>query len=396
MLSKRVTNISPSPTLAIGSMAKEMIDKGLDVISMSSGEPDFYTPLHIREAAIAAINEGHTRYTPVRGTLELREAICNKLKRDNNIEYSPDQIVVSNGAKHSLFNTLAALIDPGDEVIIPSPCWVSYPELVSLNHGVPVMPATGIERQYKLSLEDLEKNKTEKTRAIILNSPNNPTGQVYSEQELKVISEFCCENNIYIISDEIYEKLLYTDTGHNSPAAFSDQIKDITITINGLSKSFAMTGWRIGYTASRSELAAAMDAMQSHSTSNPNSIAQKAALAALTSSQDCVEEMRLAFEKRKEYIFNRISRMPLLSALEPAGTFYLFAGIDGTLGKSCRGQVIEGSDDFSRLLLEQRKVAIVPGTGFGAPNSVRLSFATSMDNISEGMDRVEAFINELD
>lgn len=396
MLSKRVTNISPSPTLAIGSMAKEMIDKGLDVISMSSGEPDFYTPLHIREAAIAAINEGHTRYTPVRGTLELREAICNKLKRDNNIEYSPDQIVVSNGAKHSLFNTLAALIDPGDEVIIPSPCWVSYPELVSLNHGVPVMPATGIERQYKLSLEDLEKNKTEKTRAIILNSPNNPTGQVYSEQELKVISEFCCENNIYIISDEIYEKLLYTDTGHNSPAAFSDQIKDITITINGLSKSFAMTGWRIGYTASRSELAAAMDAMQSHSTSNPNSIAQKAALAALTSSQDCVEEMRLAFEKRKEYIFNRISRMPLLSALEPAGTFYLFAGIDGTLGKSCRGQVIEGSDDFGRLLLEQRKVAIVPGTGFGAPNSVRLSFATSMDNISEGMDRVEAFINELD
>lgn len=396
MLSKRVTNISPSPTLAIGSMAKDMIDKGLDVISMSSGEPDFYTPLHIREAAIAAINKGHTRYTPVRGTLELREAICNKLKRDNNLEYSPDQIVVSNGAKHSLYNTLATLVDPEDEVIIPSPCWVSYPELVRLNQGIPVMPETGIDKQFKVTIENLENIKTEKTRAIILNSPNNPTGHVYDLQELKAICEFCCDNNIYIISDEIYEKIIYTDTGHTSPASINEHIKDITITVNGLSKSYAMTGWRIGYTASTTEIAAAMDAMQSHTTANPNSIAQKAALAALTSSQDCVEEMRLAFEKRKEYIYNRISRMPLLSALEPAGTFYLLAGIDGTLGKSCRGQVIEGSDDFSRLLLEQRKVAVVPGTGFGAPNSIRFSFATSMDNISEGMDRVEAFVNELD
>lgn len=395
MLSKKALEINPSPTMAIDSKAKEMKSRGIDIISFGAGEPDFDTPLHIRDAAVKAINEGETRYTPAAGTLELKEAICDKLKTDNNLDYKPAQIVVSNGAKHSLSNILAALLDPGDEVLIPAPYWVSYPEMTRLNDGIPVPFQTRSENGYKAAFADLEKAYTSKSKVFILNSPSNPTGQIYSEAELKMIADFCCEHNIFIVADEIYEKLIYGNHCHVSIASFNEKVKNLTIVVNGVSKSYAMTGWRIGYTASSPEIAAAMSNIQSHTTSNPNSIAQKAALAALRGPQKCVEDMRLAFEKRLIYMYERIRSMPLLEALEPQGAFYLFAEISGTIGKNFEGNLIDGSDSFAAFLLESQNVAVVPGTGFGAPNHVRLSFATSMDNITEGLDRIEAFIAEL-
>ena len=395
MLSKKALEINPSPTMAIDSKAKEMKSRGIDIISFGAGEPDFDTPLHIRDAAVKAINEGETRYTPAAGTLELKEAICDKLKTDNNLDYKPAQIVVSNGAKHSLSNILAALLDPGDEVLIPAPYWVSYPEMTRLNDGIPVPFQTRSKNGYKATLADLEKAYTNKSKVFILNSPSNPTGQIYSEAELKMIADFCCEHNIFIVADEIYEKLIYGNHCHVSIASFHEKVKNLTIVVNGVSKSYAMTGWRIGYTASSPEIAAAMGNIQSHTTSNPNSIAQKAALAALRGPQKCVEDMRLAFEKRLIYMYERIRSMPLLEALEPQGAFYLFAEISGTIGKNFEGNLIDGSDSFAAFLLESQNVAVVPGTGFGAPNHVRLSLATSMDNIAEGLDRIEAFIAEL-
>ncbi len=396
MLSKKALGISPSPTMAIDNKAKEMKSQGIDVIGFGAGEPDFNTPFHIREAAIKAINEGHTRYTPAAGTLELKEAICRKLKADNGLEYGPAQVVVSNGAKHSLFNVLAALLNPGDEVLIPVPYWVSNPELVKLNDGIPVAVGTKRENGFKASAEDLENYRTGRTKALMLNSPCNPTGQVYSEEELRAIANYCIEHNIYVIADEIYEKLIYDDARHYSIAAFNERIKELTIVVNGASKSYAMTGWRIGYTASSPEIAKIMASVQSHTASNPNSIAQKAVHAALEGNQECVEEMRLAFDQRRKYMFDRIKKIPGLDAVEPRGAFYLFISLEETVGKSFRGEKISSSDDFARLLLENRQVAIVPGTGFGHSGYARLSFATSMDNISEGLNRIEAFINELE
>jgi aspartate aminotransferase len=395
MLSKKALKISPSPTMAIDSKAKEMKSQGIDVIGFGAGEPDFDTPQHIREAAIRAINEGHTRYTPAAGTQEIKEAICSKLKQDNNLEYSPGQIVVSNGAKHSLNNALAALLNPGDEVIIPAPYWVSYPEMVWLNEGIPVLFSCSEENRFKLTLADLEKTASSLTKALILNSPSNPTGQIYTGEELKVIADFCVDRGIYIIADEIYEKLIFGGGKHISIASFSDQIKEMTIVVNGVSKSYAMTGWRIGYTASSPEVARVMSNIQSHTASNPNSIAQKATVAALRGSQHCVEEMRLAFEQRCRYMYDRFTALPYLDAIEPRGAFYLFGNISETVGKKFEGSTIENSDDFARLLLESRKVAVVPGTGFGAPKHVRLSFATSLNIIEEGLNRIEAFLGDL-
>lgn len=396
MLSKKALGVSPSPTMAIEDKAKTMRSQGIDVIGFGAGEPDFDTPPHIREAAIKAINEGHTRYTPASGTLELKEAICQKLKSGNGLDYNPGQIVVSNGAKHSLFNVLAALLNPGDEVLIPVPYWVSNPELVKLNDGVPVAVETSEKNRLKASVEDLEKHRTAKTKALILNSPCNPSGQVYNEDELKAIADFCIKNNIYVIADEIYEKLIYDDTSHYSIASFNKQIKDLTIGVNGVSKTYAMTGWRIGYTASTTEIAKVMNTIQSQITSGPNSIAQRAAVTALQGSQECVEEMRLAFDKRRKYMCDRINNIPNLEALVPKGTFYLFINLSGALGKSFQGQNIENGDDFARQLLESKKVAIVPGSGFGAPNYVRMAFATSMEHIVEGLERMETFVDELE
>ncbi len=395
MLSKKALSINPSPTMAIDSKAKEMKSQGLDVIGFGAGEPDFDTPEHIREAAIKAINEGHTRYTPAAGTLELKEAIVAKLKSENGLDYEPAQIVVNNGAKHSLSNVFTALLNPGDEVMIPVPYWVTYPELISLNDGIPVALETVEENGFKVTVEDLAKGTNDRTKALVLNSPCNPTGQIYSEEELHRIADFCSEHNIYIISDEIYEHLIYGDHRQTSTASFSEKAREITIIVNGVSKSYAMTGWRIGYTASTADLARVMGSIQSHTASNPNSIAQKAALAALNGPQDCVKEMRIAFDKRRKYMYEQITAIPHLHALEPQGTFYMFVSVKEAIGKTFNGSKISSSDDFSTLLLENQKVAVVPGTGFGASNFIRLSFATSMDNIVEGLKRIGAFVSDL-
>jgi len=395
MLSKKALSINPSPTMAIDSKAKEMKSQGLDVIGFGAGEPDFDTPEHIREAAFKAINEGHTRYTPAAGTLELKEAVAAKLKRENGLSYEPNQIVISNGAKHSLSNIFTALLNPGDEVMIPVPYWVTYPELVSLNDGVPLVLETSEDNSFKVTIEDLEKNTGNKAKALVLNSPCNPTGQIYSEEELHRIANFCSEHNIYIISDEIYEHLIYGNHRQTSTASFSEKAKEITIIVNGVSKSYAMTGWRIGYTASAPNIAKVMSSIQSHTASNPNAVAQKAALAALNGPQECVEEMRVAFDKRRKYMYEQVIAIPHLHALEPQGTFYMFVSIKETIGKTFNGTSISSSDDFSSLLLENQKVAVVPGTGFGAPNYIRLSFATSMDNIVEGLRRIGSFVDDL-
>ena len=396
MLSEKAMGISPSPTMSIDSKAKELKSKGINVIGFGAGEPDFDTPPHIREAAIKAINEGHTRYTPAAGTPELREAICDKLRTENGLEYSPSQIVVSNGAKHALSNVFTALLNPGDEVMIPVPYWVTYPELVRLNSGLPIPVETGAENNFRLSTAGLKKACSDRCKALVLNSPTNPSGQVCSEEDLTAIAEFCLEREIYIISDEIYEHLIYGGHKHTSIASTSKRAKELTVVVNGVSKSYAMTGWRIGYTASAPEIAEVMANIQSHTASNPNSIAQKAAVAALRGPQDCVEEMRTAFDGRRRYMCDQINDIPLLDVLEPQGTFYMFVNVANLVGRSHGGQNIGGSDDFARLLLESYQVALVPGTGFGAPNYVRISFATSMDNIIEGLNRIRTFIGELD
>jgi aspartate aminotransferase len=395
MLAKKGLAVSPSPTLVIDSKAKEMKSRGIDVISFGAGEPDFDTPLHIREAGIAAINEGHTRYTPAAGTQELKAAICRKLERDNGLQYSPAQIVVSNGAKHSLSNIFTAILNPGDEVMIPVPFWVSYPELVKLNDGIPVPVETLEANAFKITIPDLKKAWSPKSKALVLNSPSNPTGQIYSKEELEMIGYFCYEHEIYIIADEIYEKLVYGGNQSLSIASLGEYIKNWTIIVNGVSKSYAMTGWRIGYTASSLEVAKIMEAIQSHATSNPNSIAQKAAVAALDGSQECVAEMLMAFDERRKFMFKRVTEMPYLTALEPQGAFYVFVNMAEIIGKTYEGEVIQSSDDFAAKLLESQQVAVVPGTGFGAPLYFRLSYATSMDNILEGLTRIETFLQKL-
>ncbi len=395
MLSKKAMNISPSPTLAISAKAKQMKSEGIDVIGFGAGEPDFDTPDHIKEAAIKSIQEGFTKYTPAAGIPELKKVVSEKFKKENGLEYSPNQIVISNGAKHSLDNVFAALLDPGDEVIIPAPYWVSYPEMVKLNDGVPVYIETDSTTCFKVTREQLEKTLTPRTKALILNSPSNPTGQVYSREELEFIADFAVKNNVYVISDEVYEKIIYDQVEHISIASLSPEIKELTIVVNAVSKTYSMTGWRIGYAAAPAELAAAMGDIQSHLTSNPNSMAQMAALAAITGPQDDVEMMRKAFLERRDYMVNRVKEIPYLDCLTPPGSFYLFVEVGDTFGKSFRGKGIQNVDDFAEYLLTEYQVALVPGTAFGSPDCVRLSFATSMENIQEGLKRIEAFTREL-
>ncbi len=387
--------ITPSPTLSIDAKAKQLKSEGKDVIGFGAGEPDFDTPVHIKEAAIDAINRGFTKYTPASGIPELKEAICAKFSRDNGLIYQPQQIVISNGAKHSLDNVFSALLNQGDEVIIPAPYWVSYPELIKLNEGIPVVVETKKEHNYKLRGAKLEKALSPRTKALILNSPSNPTGQIYTREELEEIASIAVKNNVFIISDEVYEKLIYGRSEHISIASLGEEIKKLTIIVNGASKTYAMTGWRIGYTASGLEIAKAMADIQSHNASNPNSIAQKAAYAALTGSQDCVEEMRRTFEKRRDYMIEYISNMPYLTCIEPQGAFYLFVNMGETFSRKFRGIPVENGDRLAELLLEHYRVALVPGRGFGAPEYARLSYATSMDNIRAGLERLESFLKEL-
>lgn len=395
ILSNKAKTIKPSSTLAITAKAKQMKAEGIDVIGFGAGEPDFDTPDHIKQAAIEAINNGFTKYTPASGINELKEVICKKLKGENGISYNPNQIVISNGAKHSLTNTFMAILNPEDEVIVPAPFWLSYAQMVKLADGVPVIVKTTKENNYKATIDDLKNAFTNKTKAIVINSPSNPTGMIYSKEELEVIADFAVENDLFVISDEIYEKLIYGDDQHISIASLNDEIYKRTIVINGVSKSYSMTGWRIGYTASSEEIAKIMSNMQSHAASNPNSIAQKAAIAAIDGPQNCVEDMKVEFDKRRNYMYDRVCNIPYISAIKPQGAFYIFIDLDGVINKKYNDEVIESADTFARLLLDSEKVAVVPCGDFGFDSHIRLSYAISLDNIKNGLDRIENFINKL-
>jgi aspartate aminotransferase len=392
-LSTKALSISPSSTLAIDAKAKKMKADGIDVIGFGAGEPDFDTPDHIKEAAIKAINDGFTKYTPASGTLELKQAVCKKFERDNGLSYAPSNIVISNGAKHSLVNAFKAICNAGDEVIIPAPYWVSYPEMIKLADGVPVILNTTEESGFKFTIEQLKAAITPKTKAIVINSPSNPTGMIYSKEELQAIADLAVSNEIYVVSDEIYEKLIYDGYEHVSIASFNDKIKDLTIVVNGVAKSYSMTGWRIGYTASNAKIAEIMGNVQSHATSNPNSIAQKAAEAALNGPQDAVDMMVQEFIKRRDYMVEKINSIPGLSCIKPNGAFYVMMNISKIIGKELYGKKINGSDGFANILLEKANVALVPGSGFGTDIHVRLSYATSIKNITEGLNRIEKFLN---
>lgn len=390
-ISNKLKSIQPSVTLAITAKAKSLKAQGIDIIGFGAGEPDFRTPKHIRDAAINAIENESIGYTAASGMESLKKAICDKLKRDNNLEYTQDQIVVSNGAKHSLFNTLSAICNPGDEVIVPNPYWVSYPELVRLVDAKPVFVECQEEAEFKYTVEALEAAITDKTKAIILNTPNNPTGTAYKEEDLRAIADLAVKHNIYVISDEIYEKLLYEGT-HTSIASFNQDIKDLTIVVNGVAKAYAMTGWRIGYTACNKEIAKAMSNFQSHATSNPNTIAQYATIAALNGPEETLNEMIKAFKERRDFMVEKINSIENLSCLKPQGAFYVMVNISKLIGKTINGKAINNSVDFADYLLDDAKVAVVPGIGFGNDNYIRLSYATSLDNIKEGLNRIEKAI----
>lgn len=394
-ISNRCRSISPSPTLVIDSKAKAMKKKGIDVVGFGAGEPDFDTPEYIRNAAKAALDKGMTRYTPSSGTLELRTAICEKLKRDNGLEYEPDQIVVSNGAKHSLFNICQTILDPGDEVIIPEPFWVSYPELVQIAGGVPVMVHGHEENDFLVSADDMKPYITPRTKAIILNSPNNPNGCVWPREMLEDIARLAVENQLFVISDEIYEKLVYDGEKHVSIASLGEEIKAQTFVVNGFSKAYAMTGWRLGYCAGPTNVMKAVGALQSHATSNPNSIAQYAGYVALSGGDDIIAAMVAEFDRRRKHIVSRINAIPGLSCRMPKGAFYVMMNISELIGAAYGDKVIRSSTDFAELLLENAKVAVVPGLGFGSDMHVRLSYATSMENIDRGLDRIAQFVGSL-
>ena len=395
MFSRKAQSMSPSPTLTIDAKANQLKKDGVDVIGFGAGEPDFETPAHIKEAAVRAIEAGFTRYTPVAGIPELLEAVSQKLQKDNGLAYEPRNIVVANGAKHALCNALAALLNPGDEVVIPAPYWVSYPEMVKINDGVPVVIQTKKENNFCPSPEDLKQALTPKTKAIIINSPGNPTGQVYSKEQLQAIADFAVQHNLFVITDEIYEKLIYGDSEHVSIASLGEEIKKRTVLVNGVSKTYAMTGWRIGYSASTAEIAKIMSSIQSHATSHANSIAQKAAVAALTGPQDCVQEMKEAFDARRKTMVGKIRSIPGLSFIQPQGAFYLFVDVSNTFGRAYNGRTVNSSDDFAAALLEEKQVAVVPGTGFGAPDYIRLSYALATEQMLKGLERIAAFVRAL-
>lgn len=394
-LSKKAAAVKPSSTLAITAKAKELKAQGKDVVGFGAGEPDFNTPENICEAAIKAIKDGFTKYTPASGTNELKAAISKKFKEFNGLDYDTDQIVISNGGKHSLTNIFTALINPGDEVIIPAPFWLSYPEIVKLAGGVPVIVTTTKEQNFKLTAEDLAAAVTDKTKALVLNTPNNPTGMLYTEEELRAIAKVAVEKDFYVVADEMYEMLVYGEQKHISIASLGKDIYDRTITCSGLAKSYAMTGWRIGYTGSSKEITKMMGSVQSHQTSNPNSIAQKAAVEALTGPQDSVEKMHAEFDKRRKYMYKRICDMDLLDALEPMGAFYVFVDGSAVLGKSYKGTKIESVPQMADILINEYNTAIVPCADFGFPDCFRLSYAISIEQIEKGLDRIESFIKEL-
>jgi aspartate aminotransferase len=389
MFSERSKRIKPSPTLAVDAKAKALKSQGLDIVNFGVGEPDFDTPEHIKEAAIKAMRDGFTKYTPVGGIDELKDAVIEKFKRDNNLDYTREEIIVSCGAKHSLYNVAQALYNEGDEIIIPVPYWVSYPDQVLLNDATPVYAETYEEDNFRLRPEALEEKITKKTKALILNSPSNPTGSTYDKKTLERIAEVALRHNIFIISDEIYEKLIYDDTEHISIASLSREIKEKTVVINGLSKSHAMTGWRIGYAAGPKDLIKIMTNIQSQSTSNPTSISQKAAVVALNGPQDFIEIMRREFDKRRNYLVEQLNTIPGIRCQRPTGAFYAFPNVGSLYGRRFNGKEINSSLDLAMYLLEDAHVALVHGDAFGDDNFIRISYATSMENIRKGFERIK-------
>jgi aspartate aminotransferase len=387
-LAKRVSALTPSTTLAITAKAKEMKAQGIDVIGLGAGEPDFNTPQHIIQAAYDSLVEGHTKYTPSGGTAQLKDAVINKFKQDQNLTYTPSEIIVTSGAKHALYTLFQVLLDEGDEVIIPTPYWVSYPEQVKLAGGNPVIVEGKQENSYKITPKQLADSITERTKAVIINSPSNPTGMIYSSDELKALGQVCLENNVLIVSDEIYEKLVYDGNSHTSIAELSEELKKQTIIINGVSKSHSMTGWRIGYAAGNETIIKAMTNLASHSTSNPTTTSQYGAVAAYMGGQQPVEDMRKSFEERLNIVFEKLNNIPGFDCIKPQGAFYLFPNVK----EAARLTGYENVDIFVQALLEEAKVAVIPGSGFGSEDNIRLSYATSLDSMEQAIARIHEFV----
>ena len=394
-IAKRMTTISPSLTLAISAKAKAMKAAGESVVSFGVGEPDFNTPEHIINAAKAALDNGHTKYTPSSGLLPLRKAICEKFQKDNGLTYEPSQIIVSNGAKHSIFNACYAVLEEGDEVIIPTPYWLTYPEVVKVCGATPVYLECKKENKFKFSAQDLKAAITPNTKMLIFNSPSNPTGAVYNEEETRAIAKVCEEAGIFVLADEIYEKLCYNGVKPFSIAKCSEKMQDLTITVNGVSKTYAMTGWRVGYLAAPKDIAKAIDSFQSHATSNASSISQYATIEALASSDEEIQAMVRVFDKRREKLLALIDEIDGVDAVKPDGAFYVMLVVSGLYGKSYNGKVINNSIDFADILLEAEKVATVPGVSFGADDCVRLSYALSEADLEEGLKRIAKFVADL-
>ncbi len=393
---KRVKNIAPSLTLEITAKAKKMKAEGISVIGFGAGEPDFNTPDYINEAAKKAIDIGFTKYTPASGMPELKKAVCAKFKKDNDLDYTEDQIVISSGAKSSLYHAIEAIVEEGDEVLLPSPYWLTYPELIALAGGRTVYVPAAKEQGYKVTADDLRRAATAKTKALIFNSPNNPTGAVYTKEEIAAIAKFVEESGIYVISDEIYEKLVYGGAKHYSIAQFGEKVKEQTIVVNGVSKTYSMTGWRIGYLAAPKDIAKAIDSFQSHATSNPCSVSQYATLKALNSPEAAVEEMVARFARRRIAMVERISEMKDAYCIIPEGAFYAMLVVSGVYGKKFGSRVINNSVDFADTLLDAAKVAVVPGAPFGADDCVRISYSLSMEDMLEGLNRIDAFLSSLE
>ncbi|MCL2796485.1 MAG: pyridoxal phosphate-dependent aminotransferase [Firmicutes bacterium] len=396
-ITNRATAVAPSLTLAITAKGNKMKAEGLDVVSFAAGEPDFNTPAYVIEKAKEALDKGVTKYTPSAGTLDLRKAIAAKLLKDNGLSYEPNQIVVSNGAKHSLYNACLALVNPGDEVLIPAPYWLTYPELVLLCGGVPMYMETSAAHDFKITPDELKKAITAKTKAVILNNPSNPTGTVYTEAELKALAAVIEKAGIYVIADEIYEELVYDGLKMYSIAAYSESLKKNTILVNGLSKAYAMTGWRVGYTASCKDLAEAMDNMQSHTTSNANSIAQYASVAALSDPAGVafIKELKATFTRRRDLAVKLLSDAAPLSFVRPQGAFYVMVGMENLVGKSYAGKTIKSAADFSELLVDHAHVVTIPCESFGAPMYIRLSYAIADSQIEKGIGRIVEFAKRL-
>ena len=394
-IASRMSSLAPSLTLAISAKAKAMKQAGESVVSFGVGEPDFNTPEHIIQAAKNALDNGHTKYTPSSGLLPLRKAICEKFEKDNGLTFEPSQIIVSNGAKHSIFNACYAVLEEGDEVIIPAPYWLTYPEVVKVCGAKPVYIECKKENKFKFTAEDLKKAITPSTKMLIFNSPSNPTGAVYNEEEVRAIAKVCEEAEIFVLADEIYEKLCYNGVQPFSIAKCSEKMKDLTITVNGVSKTYAMTGWRVGYLAAPKDVAKAIDSFQSHATSNACSISQYATIEALQSSEEEIQGMVQVFDKRRARLLQLIEEIPGVSAVEPDGAFYVMLVVDSLYGKKYQGQAIENSIDFANLLLDAEKVATVPGVSFGADDCVRLSYALSDSDIEEGLKRIKRFVESL-